>query len=49
MQLRRGERGIAQALVEQLARLDPGDQVGASVVRALLAESGPSSLGLKRG
>jgi hypothetical protein len=49
VQLRRGERGIAQALVDQLARLDPGDQIGASVVRALLAESGPSSLGLKRG
>jgi tetratricopeptide (TPR) repeat protein len=37
--LRRGERDIAQALLEQLAQLDPGDQIGAGVVRALLQES----------
>ena len=37
--LRRGQRDASQGLVEQIGRLDPSDQVGASVVRALLAES----------
>jgi len=37
--LRRGERELAQALVAQLDRLDPADQIGAGVVRALLRQS----------
>lgn len=37
--LRRGERELAQALVAQLDRLDPSDQIGAGVVRALLRQS----------
>ena len=49
IQLRRGQRDASQGLVEQIGRLDPSDQVGASVVRALLAECGPGSMGLKRG
>lgn len=39
IQLRRGQRDLSQGLIEQIARLDPDDLVGASVVRALLDES----------
>lgn len=39
IQLRRGERDTAAALVAQLRLLDPADHVGASVVETLLRQS----------
>ena len=38
--LRRHERELAAAYLEQIGRLDPDDQIGASVVRTLLQQSG---------
>jgi hypothetical protein len=40
--LRRHERDIAAGFIEQIGRLDPDDQIGASVTRALLQHSGDS-------
>ncbi|WP_114971515.1 hypothetical protein [Rhodoferax ferrireducens] len=39
IQLRRGERDSATALVARLRLLDPDDHLGASVIEALLSES----------
>jgi hypothetical protein len=39
IELRRGQRQAAQALVAQLRQLDPADTLGASVIEALLRES----------
>lgn len=38
--LRRGERDVAAALVARLRLLDPHDHLGASVIEALLSQSG---------
>lgn len=39
IRLRSGQPGMARQLLEQLRRLDPEDQIGASVVAALLERS----------